>query len=279
MREISVEKVRDAVEKLALDAAYHLGEDVVQALEMGLEAESSPIGREVLGQLMENADIAAEGRFPMCQDTGLAVVFLEVGQDVRLTGGDLNEAVQKGVRRGYEKGYLRKSVCHPFTRTNTGDNTPAVIHVKIVPGDRIRMIFAAKGGGSENMSRVMMLRPSDGREGIIQYVVDRVRKSSANPCPPVILGVGIGGTFEKAALLAKEALLRPLGEENTDPELADLEREILKRVNELGIGPGGFGGRVTCLAVNVKMHPCHIASLPVAVNINCHAHRHKEVVI
>jgi fumarate hydratase subunit alpha len=274
MREIKADQVILAVKELAMDTAYHLGEDVVLALKRGLEAETSPIGREVLGQLIENADISAEGRFPMCQDTGM-----ELGQDVRIGGGDLNEAVQEGVRQGYEEGYLRKSVCHPFTRANTGDNTPAVVHLKIVPGDRVRIIFAAKGGGSENMSRVMMLRPSDGEEGVIQYVVDRVRQSSANPCPPVIVGVGIGGTFEKAALIAKEALLRPLGRGNPDTELAGLEREILTRVNELGIGPGGFGGRITCLAVHVQMHPCHIASLPVAVNINCHAHRHKEVII
>lgn len=279
MREVTAQQVAETAEKLAIDTAYHLGEDVVLALKRGHKEETSPIGREVLNQLVENAAIADEGKFPMCQDTGLAVVFLELGQDVRVTGGDLNEAVQEGIRRGYGKGYLRKSVCHPFTRANTGDNTPAVIHVKIVPGDRIKMILAAKGGGSENMSRVTMLRPSEGKEGIIRYVVDRVRESSGNPCPPVILGIGIGGTFEKAALIAKEALLRPLDSRNPDPELASLEEEILKRVNELGIGPGGFGGRITCLAVHVLMHPCHIASLPLAVNVNCHAHRHKEAVI
>jgi fumarate hydratase subunit alpha len=279
MREITAGKISETVEKLALDAAYHLDEDVILALRRGLETETSPAGREVLTQLIENAGIANDGKFPMCQDTGLAVLFLELGQDVKVIGGDLNEAVQEGIRRGYGKGYLRKSVCHPFTRVNTGDNTPAVIHIKIVPGDRIKMTFAAKGGGSENMSRVTMLRPSDGKEGIIQFTVDRVRDSSANPCPPVILGVGIGGTFERAARIAKEALLRPLGTDNPDPELAEMERAILKRVNDLGIGPGGFGGRVTCLAVHVLMHPCHIASRPVAVNIDCHAHRHKEAVI
>ena len=279
MREIKADRISQAVEKLAFKAAYHLGEDVVKALEKGLKAEVSPTGREILGMLIENARIAAEERFPLCQDTGLAVIFVEMGLEARITGGDLDSAVQEGVRRGYEKGYLRKSVCHPFSRVNTGDNTPAIVHVKVVPGDRIRLIFAAKGGGSENMSSVMMLRPSDGMQGVIDCVVNRVRESGANPCPPVIVGVGIGGTFEKAALIAKEALLRPLGDPNPDPELAGMEEDILGRINELGIGPGGLGGRVTCLAVHVDMHPCHIASLPVGININCHAHRHRETVL
>ena len=279
MREIKANRISQAVEKLAFKAAYHLGEDVVKALEKGLKAEVSPTGREILGMLIENARIAAEERFPLCQDTGLAVIFVEMGLEARITGGDLDSAVQEGVRRGYEKGYLRKSVCHPFSRVNTGDNTPAIVHVKVVPGDRIRLIFAAKGGGSENMSSVMMLRPSDGMQGVIDCVVNRVRESGANPCPPVIVGVGIGGTFEKAALIAKEALLRPLGDPNPDPELAGMEEDILGRINELGIGPGGLGGRVTCLAVHVDMHPCHIASLPVGININCHAHRHRKTVL
>lgn len=262
-----------------MDAAYHLGEDVIKALQRGLETETSPTGKDVLKQLLENAQIADEGRFPMCQDTGLAVVFVELGQDVRVVNGDLNEAVHEGVRQGYEEAYLRKSVCHPFTRKNTGDNTPAIIHIKIVPGERIRLVLAGKGGGSENMSRVMMLKPSDGKEGIIEYVVERVKESGPNPCPPIVVGVGIGGTFERAALLAKEALLRRIGEPNSDPELAEMERIILERINNLGIGPAGLGGRTTSLGVSVEMRPCHIASLPVAVNINCHAHRHKEAVI
>jgi fumarate hydratase subunit alpha len=207
------------------------------------------------------------------------VVFLELGQDVHIAHGDLSEAVQEGVRQGYEEGYLRKSVCHPFTRRNTGDNTPAIIHVKIVPGDKVRLILAGKGGGSENMSRVMMLKPSDGKDGIIDYVVNRVKESGPNPCPPIIVGVGIGGTFERSALLAKEALLRQLGEPNLDPELAEMELVILERINKLGIGPAGLGGRTTSLGVSIEMQPCHIASLPVAVNINCHAHRHKELII
>ncbi|MDT8396319.1 MAG: fumarate hydratase [bacterium] len=279
MREISVGQITGAVKDLSMSAAYHLGDDVVKALEKGLENETSPTGKDVLNQLLENARIADEGKFPMCQDTGFAVVFVELGQDVHVAGGDLNEAIHEGVRQGYQEAYLRKSVCHPFTRKNTGDNTPAIIHVKIVPGDRIKLTLAGKGGGSENMSRVMMLKPSDGKQGIIDYVVQRVKESGPNPCPPIIVGVGIGGTFEKAAMLAKESLLRHLGEPNPDPELAEMEQAILELVNKLGVGPAGLGGRTTSLAVHVEMHPCHIASLPVAVNINCHAHRHKELII
>ncbi|UCF30580.1 MAG: fumarate hydratase [bacterium] len=279
MREVSTEQITTAVKKMALEAAYELGDDVRAALNRGLDRETSPTGRDVINQLLENADIAKEGEFPMCQDTGLAVVFVELGQDVHIVGGDVNEAIQDGVRQGYEEGYLRKSVCHPFTRQNTGDNTPAILHFRIVPGDGIKITLAGKGGGSENMSRVMMLKPSDGKEGIKDYVVQRVKEAGPNPCPPIVVGVGIGGTFEKAALLAKEALLRPLGEANKDPELAEMESELLDRINKLGIGPAGLGGRTTALAVNVEMMPCHIASLPVAVNINCHAHRHKETAI
>jgi len=279
MREIAAREITRAVKDLAMDAAYHLGDDVIKALENGLGLESSPTGREVLEQLLKNARIAAEGKFPMCQDTGFAVVFVELGQDVHIKGGDLDEAINEGVRQGYQEAYLRKSVCHPFTRKNTGDNTPAIIHLKIVTGNRIRLTLAGKGGGSENMSRVMMLKPSDGKTGIIDYVVQRVKESGPNPCPPVIVGVGIGGTFERAALLAKEALLRNIGKASPDPELAEMEKIILERVNKLGIGPAGLGGRTTCLGVQIEMEPCHIASLPVAVNINCHAHRHKEFII
>ena len=279
MREITAGEITLAVKGLSMSAAYHLGEDVILALEKGLEKEPSPAGQDVLKQLLENAAIADEGKFPMCQDTGFAVIFVELGQDVHLTGGDLNEAINEGVRQGYEEAFLRKSVCHPFTRKNTGDNTPAIIHIKIVPGDRIKLTLAGKGGGSENMSRVMMLKPSDGKDGIIEYVVQRVKESGPNPCPPIVVGIGIGGTFERAALLAKEALLRHIGEPNPDPELAEMERTILERINKLGIGPAGLGGRTTSLGVSVEMQPCHIASLPVAVNINCHAHRHKQVII
>lgn len=279
MREITAGEITRSIKELAMGAAYHLGEDVMKALHRGLESETSPAGQDVLKQLLENARIADEGRFPMCQDTGLAVVFVELGQDVHIIQGDLNEAIHEGVRQGYEEAYLRKSVCHPFTRKNTGDNTPAIIHIKIVPGNRVRLILAGKGGGSENMSRVMMLKPSDGKEGIIEYVVGRVKESGPNPCPPIVVGVGIGGTFERAALLAKQALLRHIGEPNSDPELAEMEQIILERINKLGIGPAGLGGRTTSLGVSVEMQTCHIASLPVAVNINCHAHRHKELII
>ncbi len=279
MREIESSRITEAVREMSIEAAYKLGDDVKEALKDNLAAETSPTGREIIRQLIENAGIAMEGVYPMCQDTGFAVIFVELGQEVHITGGDISEAVHEGVRQGYAEGFLRKSVCHPFTRKNTGDNTPAIIHLKVVPGEKVKITLAGKGGGSENMSRVMMLKPSDGKDGIMDYVVNRVAESGPNPCPPTVIGVGIGGTFEKAAMLAKEALLRPLGQPSEDPELADMEAQILERVNDLGIGPGGLGGRTTSLAVHIQMHPCHIASLPVAVNINCHAHRHKETVI
>lgn len=279
MRQVHVKEVEELVRKLFIEANLYLGEDVIEALRRALQIEESPVGKKVLEELLENAEVARREGLPICQDTGLAVVFVELGQEVQLVGGDLREAINEGVRRGYRDGYLRKSVCHPFTRVNTGDNTPAVIHLEVVPGDRVRVIAAPKGGGSENMSRVTMLTPAAGRRGVVDYVVERVRQSGANPCPPIVVGVGIGGTFEEAALIAKKALLRPLGEHHPDPEVAALEEEILQRVNALGIGPQGYGGRVTALAVHVEMIPCHIASLPVAVNIQCHAHRHKEGVI
>jgi fumarate hydratase subunit alpha len=262
-----------------MKANTDLGEDVLQAFDRAMAQEESSLGTEILKELKENARIAEEESVPLCQDTGFAVVFVELGQDVHLVGGNLNEAIEEGVRQGYRDGYLRKSICHPFTRANTGDNTPAIIHTEVVPGDKIRVIVAPKGGGSENMSRVVMLTPSDGIEGIKRYVVQRVRESGSNPCPPTIVGVGIGGTFERAALLAKKSLLRPLGSKNPDPELDRLESEILTEINRLGIGPQGLGGRTTSLAVHILLMPCHIASFPLAVNIQCHAQRHKEVVI
>lgn len=279
MREISAQKVTEVVSRLFMEANTDLGEDVLRAIEQAREKEESAIAREVLGELLENARIAKQEKVPMCQDTGLAVVFVELGQDVHVTGGYLYEAIQEGVRRGYKEGYLRKSACHPFSRANTGDNTPAIIHLDLVPGDRLRLLAVPKGGGSENMSRVMMLTPSVGKAGVMDYVVERVKESSSNPCPPVIVGVGIGGTFEKAAILAKKALLRPLGSSNPDPELNQMEAELLRRINDLGIGPQGYGGRTTALGVFIEMVPCHIASLPVAVNLQCHASRHKEAVI
>ena len=279
MKQISCREITDHVRKMCLEANFDLGEDVLQAFRTAQETEEAPIGREIMGMLTENARIAKDESIPMCQDTGFAVFFVELGDDVRIADGNLVEAINEGVRRGYQEGYLRKSICHPFTRKNTGDNTPAVVHVELVPGDKLKIIFAPKGGGSENMSRVTMLKPSDGKKGIKDFVVTRVKESGANPCPPTIVGVGIGGTFEKAAWLAKKALLRPLGSTHPDPELAAFEQEIFTAINNLGIGPQGFGGSTTSLAVHIELFPCHIASLPVAVNINCHAHRHKEVIL
>jgi fumarate hydratase subunit alpha len=269
-----IEKVKDA----CMSANFDLGDDVLTAFEKVRSTEESPVGKEILEQLIENAKIAKEEKIALCQDTGFAVFFVELGDEVKIHGGNLVEAINEGVRQGYQEGYLRKSICHPFTRKNTGDNTPAIVHVDLVPGDQLKIVIAPKGGGSENMSRVTMLKPSDGIEGIKNFVVERVRESGANPCPPLVIGVGIGGTFEKAALIAKKALLRPVGSTNPDPELDVLEQELLEEINNLGVGPQGLGGRTTALAVHVKMHPCHIASLPVAVNINCHASRHKEIV-
>lgn len=279
MREIQVAQVAAAVKEAAITANYDPGKDLLAALARGAEEEESPSGKEIFRQLMENARVATQERIPMCQDCGLAVVFAEVGQDVHLVGGSFEQAVQEGVRQGYGEGFLRKSLCHPLTRANTGDNTPAVIHSDIVPGDRLKLTVVPKGGGSENMSRLYMLRPAEGVTGIIAKVVATVEEAGPNPCPPIIVGVGIGGTFERAALLAKKALLREIGLPHADPEVAQLERELLLNINNLGIGPQGLGGRVTALAVHLLMQPCHIASLPVAVNIQCHASRHQEVVL
>jgi len=279
MREIDVKLITEKVRDLCMKANTDLGEDVLQAFDRAMGEEESPLGVEILKELKENARIAKEEKVPICQDTGFAILFIELGQDVHLVGGNLNEAIQEGVRQGYKDGYLRKSICHPFTRANTGDNTPAIIHTEVVAGDKIKMTVAPKGGGSENMSRVTMLTPSDGIEGIKRFVVQRVKESGSNPCPPTIVGVGIGGNLEQVALLAKKSLLRPLGSKNPDPELDQLESEILTEINHLGIGPQGLGGRTTSLAVHILMMPCHIASFPLAVNIQCHAQRHKETII
>lgn len=279
VREINTREITDAVKRLSVEANEQLGEDVLLGFQKALKNEVSPVGKEILEQLIENARLAREEHVPICQDTGLAVIFLEVGQEVHLVGGDLKEAVNQGVREGYGEGYLRKSSCHPFTRANTGDNTPAVIYIDIVPGDRVKVMVVPKGGGSENMSRLFMLPPSAGLAGIKERVLETVKEAGPNPCPPTIIGVGIGGTFEQAALQAKKSLLRPLGTPNPDPELDDLEKELLAEINKLGIGPQGLGGRTTSLGVHVRLLPCHIASLPVAVNVQCHASRHKEAVI
>ncbi len=281
MREINVDVITNVVEKLCIESNYYLPEDVKEALEGAVKKEESSLGKEILLDILNNQEIARRNNVPICQDTGLAVVFLELGQDVRLVGGDLNEAIDEGVRRGYKNGYLRKSsVDDPFmVRKNKGDNTPAIIHTTIVKGDKIKIILAPKGGGSENMSALAMLKPSDGVEGIKKFVLDAVDKAGSNPCPPIIVGIGIGGTIEKTTLIAKKALLRTIGEYNSNPVVANLEKELLEEINNLGIGPQGFGGRMTALAVNIETFPAHIASMPVAINIQCHAARHKEAII
>jgi fumarate hydratase subunit alpha len=279
MREIQTEQIVRAVRDLFIDANCNLGEDVLSAFDRAIEKDESPVAKEVIRELKENARIARDEQSPICQDTGLAVLFVEIGQDVHVVGGDLKAAINEGVKKGYGEGYLRKSACHPFTRANTKNNTPAVIHFDIVPGDRVRIVAVPKGGGAENMSRVDMLSPSAGLEGIKDFVVKRIEASGSNPCPPTVVGVGIGGTFERSALLAKKALGRKIGERNADPELAAIEVEVLARINKLGIGPMGYGGNTTSLDVFFEVEPCHIASLPVAVNVQCHAARHKEAVI
>ncbi|MBA1335078.1 MAG: Fumarate hydratase [Firmicutes bacterium] len=281
MREVHVDTVTKTIEELCMDANYNLPEDVKEALEQAVQKEACPLGKEILQDIIKNAEIASRDRVPICQDTGFTVVFLELGQDVRIVGGDINEAINEGVRRGYKKGYLRKSIVDdPFlARKNTGDNTPAIIHTTIVSGDRLKVTVAPKGGGSENMSALRMLKPSDGVEGIKKFVLESVDNAGSNPCPPIIVGVGIGGTIEMTALIAKKALLRQLGRYNPNPEVAKLEKQLLEEINKLGIGPQGFGGRITALAVNIETFPAHIASMPVAVNIQCHAARHKEAII
>lgn len=279
MRDINVNDVISTVERLFVDANINLSEDMYKAIGDAVEREKSPVGKEVLRELLKNADTAREEIMPICQDTGLAVTFLEIGQDVHIVGGDLTEAISEGVRRAYRNGYLRKSCCHPFSRKNTGDNTPPIIHVKIVPGDRMKITVLPKGGGSENYGEVRMLMPAQGKEGVKGFVLDMVRKGGPNPCPPIIVGVGIGSNFETSALLSKEALMVPVGTRNADDEIAAMEMELLDEINKTGIGPQGYGGTVTALDVHIKMAPCHLASLPVAVNIQCHAHRMREAAL
>ena len=271
-----------AVKDLCITANYDLPVDVYDALQAAQETEESPVGREVLAQLVQNADIAAEDRVPICQDTGFAVIFAEVGQDVHLTGGDFEEAIHEGVRQGYGDGYLRKSVAEEpgHARRNTKDNTPAIIHTSIVPGDQVCLLtMMAKGGGAENMSSLNMLKPAQGWAGMVDAVVGTVSRAGSNPCPPVIIGVGIGGTIEKVTLLAKKALLRDVGSTHPDPRIAAMEDELLEKINALGIGPQGLGGRTTALDVFIEEMPCHIASMPMAVNVQCHAQRHKTVTL
>lgn len=279
MREIHVDEIRDNVAQICLDAAYNLSEDVITAFDRAIETETAPGAKEIIELLKENARIAKEEHIPICQDTGIAIFFVELGQDLRIKNGFIVDAINEGVRKGYKEGLLRKSVVDPITRKNTGDNTPAIIYTEVAPGDKLKISFMPKGAGSENMSAIRMLRPTEGVEGIKNFVLECVQKAGANPCPPVVIGVGIGGSFEKAALLAKKSLLRPVGGPNPKLELASLEETLLKAVNRTGIGPEGFGGKVTAMAVHIESFPCHIASLPVAVNINCHAARHKTIIL
>lgn len=277
MREINVEKVTEVVRQLCIDANYYLGDDIKNRLIQAREKEDWDIAKGILDQIIENANIAKNEDMPMCQDTGVTCVFLEIGQDVHFAGGNLEEAVNEGIRRGYNEGFLRKSVVKdPLDRVNTKDNTPGMIYYDIVPGDKVKITVAPKGFGSENMSQLKMLKPSDGLKGVKDFVLKAVKEAGPNPCPPIIVGVGIGGTFDKAATLAKKSLIRPVEERNSNPYYANLEEELLKEINNLGIGPQGFGGRTTALAVNIETYPTHIAGLPVAVNINCHATRHAE---
>jgi len=280
MKEIQAKEIIETVKDLCIKANYELSDDVLYLLNEALKKERSGNAREVIRELISNADIAKKVRYPICQDTGLALVFIELGQDVKIIGGDLTEAVNEGVSRGYKEGYLRKSVVHdPFLRKNTNDNTPALIHTEIVPGDRIKITFMAKGGGCENVGAYKMFKPGASREEIEEFVVDTVKAAGPNPCPPIIVGIGIGGNQENSALLAKKALLREAGKLNSNKETHKMEKELLAKINDLGIGPEGLGGTVTALAVHIETSPCHIASLPVTVSIDCHAHRVKEAVI
>ena len=278
MRSIKASEIHEAAVELVLTAARYLPEDVKQAFADARENETSESAREILGQLLENADLAANSGLPLCQDTGVGIFFVEMGEDVHVEG-NITDILNDAMVEGYDKGLLRKSLCHPLTRANTKDNSPAVVHIDIVPGDKLKIKHMAKGGGSENMSRCTMLTPAQGWQGIKEFVVKRMAEAGPNPCPPTIVGIGIGGTFDVAPSLAKKALFRPLSQPNPDPEIAAMEQELLAEINELGIGPMGLGGKTTSLAVKIEMRPCHIASLPLAVNVQCHSSRIKEVVL
>ena len=279
MRKIKSEQIVEQVKKLCIEASLYLGEDVLSCIKEKAKSEKSEVGKNILNILVENAEIAKEKNIPISQDTGMSVFFFEIWQEVLIEGDTLTDAINEGVRQGYEEGYLRKSVVSPINRVNTKDNTPAVIHYDMVKGDKIKIEFAAKGFGSENMSKMKMLKPSDGLEGIKKFIIDTVSEAGPNPCPPMVIGVGIGGTVDKCAQIAKKALFRELGEFNKDENIAKLESELLTAINKLGIGPQGLGGTTTALGLNIETFPTHIAGLPVVVNINCHASRHKKVVI
>jgi len=281
MRTIEYKKIVDAVKEMCLEANYDLPQDVVDGFKKAVAQEESPLGKSILEQCLKNAQIAKDERVPICQDTGLSVFFINIGQDVKVDGGLLKDAINEGVRQGYKDGYLRKSSLDDplFARKNTGDNTPAIIHLDIVAGDKLDITLAPKGGGAENMSRLAMLPPSAGEKGVVDFVVDTIVKAGGNPCPPTVVGVGIGGTFEKVAFLAKKALLWPLNAPNQDERYDQLEKKILQRINNSGVGPQGLGGNITSFAIHIEHHPCHLASLPVAVNVNCHAHRHAHRVL
>ncbi len=279
MRKINIAELTEVVKRLCIESCASLNKDVTGALKMAIEKEESPSGKRILEQLLENEALARKEKIALCQDTGITLVYLEIGQDAHFIGGDLKDAIQEGVRQGYKEGYLRKSVCHPLTRRNTGDNTPAMLHFDIVPGDRIKITIMPKGAGSENMSTAKVLTPAAGLDGIKKYVCKVVERAAINTCAPLIIGIGIGGTLDVAALLAKKALFRPIGKRSSDEKIAELEREWLNMINELGFGPLGLGGTTTCLDVHIETMPCHIASLPVAINIGCHAHRLKSAVI
>ena len=280
MREIQCSKITEVIRKLCIEANEHLPEDVKCAIKTARKEEDGEIAKGILDNIIENYEIADRENVPICQDTGMAVVFMEIDQDVHITGGDLTECVNEGVRQGYTDGYLRKSVVKdPIRRGNTGDNTPAILYTEIVPGEQIKITVGPKGFGSENMSRIMMFKPSAGLEGIKDFIIETVKFAGPNPCPPMVVGVGIGGTFDRCALLAKKALMRPLGSSNKDPFYADLEKELLLKINSLGIGPQGLGGRTTAIGLNIETFPTHIAGMPCAVNINCHVTRHKTEVI
>jgi len=279
LRTVNVSLIQNAIAKFCGEANISLPLDVYDSFKKALLTEESSIGHEVLNQLLKNTIIAKTKKIPLCQDCGLALIFLDLGQNIHLVGGDITKAINKGIKIGYKQAYLRKSICHPLTRTNTGDNTPAVIHIRIIPGDKIHLWLVPKGGGSENVSQVFLLTPAQGIAGIKKQIIQTVENAGANSCPPIILGIAIGSTFEDAGIRAKRLLLRKIGSINPDPEAATLETELLNMINKLGIGPAGLGGHTTCLGVFVDIKPCHIASLPLAINIQCHAARHKGIVL